>query len=183
MDADAGVILPKNAKLNQTQKKVEYFDDPQVDGDGRKIIGKITYTYKNKEVGGTNIYYLNKSHPTLNDSIDMSKWFDDAVEEVNKAPFPWKKAALIAIMIAAFLYIMFFVVQRIRSEHEFRSRRNHYKKTNKKKKKIVYYAIKKEKNFGSSLFNLIGKLFYGSSFFLFLVQHHHRGRYLSGRYS
>lgn len=135
VDSDAGVILPKNVKLNQAQKKVEYFNDPRVDGDGRKIIGKITYTYKNKEVGGTNIYYTSKSYPTLNDSINMSKWFDDAVEEVNKAPFPWKKAALITIMVLAFLYILFFVVQRIRSEHEIRSRRNHYKKTNKNQKR------------------------------------------------
>ena len=134
VDSNAGVILPKKVKLDQTQKKIEYFNDPQTDADGRKIIGKITYTYKDQEVGGANIYYKANNLPTLNDSIDMSEWFTDAVEEVNKKPFPWKKVALIVILVLVVGFLGFYLFQRIRAEREIRNRRKYQKKTNKNKR-------------------------------------------------
>lgn len=130
VDADAGVILPKKVKLNQTKKKVEYYQKPQTDKEGRKIIGKISYTYNNKGVGGSNIYYIDKNPPSLNDSIDMSKWFDDAVEEVNRPPFPWKKFFLISILVLVIVFIGFFIIRQIRAERDTRIRRNHHRKTN-----------------------------------------------------
>lgn len=145
VDPDAGVILPKNVKFDQAEKKVEYYKDALVDKEGRKIIGKISYTYKGKEVGGSNIYYTNLSYPTLNDSIDMSEWFDDAVEKVNKKPFPWKKVILITILILVVLFVIFYVVQRILAEREIRYRRKRYKKTNRRQRKTereMYYRRK-----------------------------------------
>lgn len=132
VDPDAGVILPKKVKLDQTQKKIEYFNNPQTNKDGKKIIGKVTYTYNNKEVGGTNIYYTASGLPTLNDSIDMSEWFVDAVEKVNKKPFPWKRVILIAILVLVAGFLGFYLFQRIRAEREIRNRRNRYKKTNRR---------------------------------------------------
>ena len=96
------------------------------------MIGKISYTYNNKEVGGTSIYYADTKPPTLNDSIDMSKWFDDAVEEVNRPPFPWKKVVLISILVLVILFSGFFIFRQIRAERENRIRRNRYRKTNRR---------------------------------------------------
>lgn len=136
VDENASVIVPKKVKLEKTQKKVEYYQDVQTDGEGRQIIGKITYTYKEKEVGGTNIYYSKKETPTLNDSINMSEWFDDAVEEANKPSFPWKKVLLIGVLVVVVLTVGYFVVQRIRMEHENRARKKRYKHTNRKQRKL-----------------------------------------------
>lgn len=135
VDEDAGVILPKKVKLNQTKKKIEYYQEPKTDKQGRKVIGKISYTYNNKEVGGTNIYYADKNPPTLNDSIDMSKWFDDAVEKVNRPPFPWKKVVLISILVLVIGFTGFFIFRRIQAERENRIRRNRYRKTNRRFRK------------------------------------------------
>lgn len=135
IDPDAGVILPKKVKLDQTQKKIEYFDNPQTNSDGKKIIGKIIYTYQDKEVGGTNIYYTANKLPTLNDSIDMSEWFVDAVEKVNKKPFPWKRVVLIVILVLVVGFLVFYLFQRIRAEYERRNRRRRHKKTNRRQRR------------------------------------------------
>ena len=59
----ACVMLSKGVGLDQTQKKVEFLDTPKQISETKKIIGKITYTYDGKEVGGSEIYYENKGNP------------------------------------------------------------------------------------------------------------------------
>ena len=54
---------------------------------GKKVIGRLSYTYKGQEVGSSNIYFEDNDSLTLKDSIDMSKWFDEAVEVAKKEPF------------------------------------------------------------------------------------------------
>ena len=131
IDADAGVILPKGVPLNKAQKKVEFFDSPQKGKDGKDVIGAVTYTYNNERVGGSDIYYTQKQIPMLNDSIDMSQWFDDAVEKAKAEPFPWKKAVIIIIFVLAAGAAAFLVILRIRAQKEQRLRRNRYKQTRK----------------------------------------------------
>lgn len=132
IDANAGVMLPKGVKLEQTQNKIELYDVPKEISKNKKNIGKITYTYNGKEVGGSEIYYDNKNVPTLNDSIDMSEWFDDAVEKAKAKPFPWKKVIIISIIVlivcaGIVVFIWWFYNQR-----DQRERRNHYKRTRRK---------------------------------------------------
>jgi len=135
VDENAGVILPKGIGLDKAQKKIEYFSNPQTSRDGRKIIGKISYTYQNKVVGEADIYFKDSGLPTLNDSINMSEWFDDAVEKINKKPFPWKKTILLSILVMAIGLLLFYLFQRIRSEREIRSRRNRHKRTNRRQRR------------------------------------------------
>ncbi len=145
IDDNADVILPKNVGLDQAKKSVEFYDEPKVAEGGKKIIGKITYTYKNQEVGGTNIYYKKSTRATLNDSIDMTEWFDDAVEKAKQGPFPWKKAALIAIVCLVFVMAILLFIQKYRAEREQRARRNRYKRSKKNQRKSeggVYYRRK-----------------------------------------
>lgn len=132
IDENAGVMLPKGITLQQTQNKIELYDTPKEISKNKKNIGKITYTYNGKEVGGSEIYFNTKTIPTLNDSIDMSEWFTDAVEKAKAEPFPWKKAIIIAIIIlvacaAIVIFIWWFYNQRDRRE-----RKNHYKRTRRK---------------------------------------------------
>lgn len=134
VEQNAGVMLPKGVPLTSAQKKIELYDVPKEISNTKKNIGKITYTYNGKEVGGSEIYYENKNNPLLNDSIDMSEWFDDAVEKAKEEPFPWKKVILISILVLLIagslsVFIWWFINQR-----EFRARKNHYKRTRRKER-------------------------------------------------
>lgn len=130
IDADAGVILPKGVPLASAQKKVEYLKTPQKMEDGRNVIGKISYIYKNNIVGGSNIYYSeSKNSSLLNDSIDMSEWYVDAVEKANKAPFPWKTVLIIAVLVILGGAATFFLVFKLRQNKDLRQRKNHLKQT------------------------------------------------------
>lgn len=131
----AGVMLPKGVSLDQAQKKVEFYDTPKAVSNTKKNIGKITYTYDGKEVGGSEIYYENKNDPTLNDSIDMSAWFDDAVEKANEAPFPWKKVLLITLLVIVIGGLTVFIIWWLRAHKEQRARRNHYKRNRRNTKR------------------------------------------------
>lgn len=131
IEEGAGVYLPKGVKLNQAQKKVEFYDTPKQITNKKKVIGKITYTYDGRAVGGSEIYYENRKSPALNDSIDMSEWFVDAVEKANEEPFPWKKVILAGVLVLAGAGITFFILWWLRSNKEQRVRRNRYKKNRK----------------------------------------------------
>ena len=131
--------------LDKAQKKVIYYDTPQQVSATKKVIGKITYTYNGKEAGGAEIYYENSKNPTLNDSIDMSEWFVDAVEKANEAPFPWKKVLTIGILVVAALAITILILWWMRTHKEQRTRRNRYKrgKKNRNINERGYYYHKK----------------------------------------
>lgn len=135
VDEDAGVIIPKKATLAQTKKEVEYYETPEEnveeeDAGSKMVIGRITYTYKGSPAGGSDIYYENTSPKiALADSFNMSEWFDDAIEEANKEPFPWGRFFLIAGIAIVVIALSVFLGLWLHSHKEFRMRRNRYKKT------------------------------------------------------
>lgn len=120
IDEDAGIMLPKGVGVEKTEKKVEFYPEAQTQ-DGKKIIGRLSYTYEGKEVGATNIYFDESNAPTLKDSIDMSKWFDEAVETANKEPFPWKKFFLVLILVVCVVGVSIVCVIKVRG-YEIRTR-------------------------------------------------------------
>lgn len=147
IEQNAGVLLPKGVQLNQAQRKLELYEQPKEITNRKKNIGKITYTYNGKEVGGAEIYYENKNNPALNDSIDMSKWFDDAVEKAKEKPFPWKKVILTTILILLIVACATVSIWWYHSRHEHRARKNHYKKsrkTDKKNQRGLYYRKRRQ---------------------------------------
>ncbi len=127
IEENAGVILPKGVKLDQAQKKIEFYDTP-LELDDRRVIGRISYTYGGKEVGGTYIYYDETHTFTLKDSIDMSKWFGEAIETAKKEPFPWKKLVLVIILVICVVAITAFCVIKIRNYQIQTASRRWYKK-------------------------------------------------------
>ncbi len=133
IEEGAGVMLPKGVKLEQAQKKVEFYEIPKQISNTKKVIGKVTYTYGDKVVGGSEIFYENKKNPVLNDSIDMSEWFDDAVEKAKEEPFPWKKLLIAIAVILAAGGLTFLILWWLRSHKELRARKNRYKKNRKRK--------------------------------------------------
>lgn len=135
IEEGAGVVLPKGVKLNQAQKSITFYDTPQAVNRSKKKIGKITYTYDGKEVGGSEIFYETRNEPTLNDSIDMSEWFVDAVEKAKEEPFPWKKFFTIVFIVVVTAGIIFLIIWWLRKHKEQRARKNHYKRNRKSTRK------------------------------------------------
>ena len=128
-------MLPKGISFDKTQKKVEFFDTPRQITNTKKVIGKITYTFDGKEVGGSEIYYENKENPILNDSIDMSEWFVDAVEKANEAPFPWKTVILVGVIVLIAAGITVLILWWMRTHKEQRARKSRLKRTRKQTRK------------------------------------------------
>lgn len=127
IDENAGVMLPKGVGIEKAEKKVEFYPEAR-DVDGRKVIGRLSYTYEGKEVGASNIYFDEGNAPTLKDSIDMSKWFDEAVETANKEPFQWKKLFLVLILLGCVVGVSIVCVFKVRGyEMRTRGRRRQYR--------------------------------------------------------
>ena len=127
IDEDAGLILPKGVTIDKAEKKIEYYDNA-LEENGRKIIGKLSYTYKGQEVGSSNIYFEENDSPTLKDSIDMSKWFDEAVEIANKQPLPWKKIAILIVLSVCVIGISIVCLFKIREYQKTTENRRRFKK-------------------------------------------------------
>lgn len=128
IDKGAGIVLPKGVKADQTEKKIEYYQTPVIK-DGKKIIGKISYAYQGQEVGASNIYYDETDALTLKDSIDMSKWFDVAMETANKKPFPWKKAFLIVILVGCIVGVSIVCFIKVHAYQVKTANRRRYRKS------------------------------------------------------
>ncbi|MBO4395910.1 MAG: D-alanyl-D-alanine carboxypeptidase [Eubacterium sp.] len=131
VDENAGILLPKGKTLDDVEKTVEYYSTDVFDENGNRAIGRIHYTYHDTEVGGTYIYYKNRGTPTLNDSINMKQWFDEAVEKATETPFPW--LAVIVVVVIVILLVAGFIIflPVLRTILENRNRAKHYKRNKK----------------------------------------------------
>ena len=132
IDEDTGVLLPKGADIKDTEKKVVFYDAPH-QSEGKNVIGRLVYTYNDTEVGGSDIYYTPMKKEVLDDSIDMSQWFEEAIETAKTEVFPWDKIILIIVFIITLSLAIFIVIMRMRAEKENRERKRRYRKINKKK--------------------------------------------------
>ena len=68
---------------------------------------------------------------TLNDSINMKQWFDEAVEKATETPFPW--LAVIVVVVIVILLVAGFIIflPVLRTILENRNRAKHYKRNKK----------------------------------------------------
>lgn len=66
-DKNGYVVLPNTAAVDDAYKEVSFFDSSQEDGSSpkEKVIGKISYSYLGKYVGGADILYHNEEKPYL----------------------------------------------------------------------------------------------------------------------
>ncbi len=129
VEKNAGILLPKGAKFEDAEKKVEYYTTDTFDENGKRVIGRIRYIYEGRDVGGTYIYYTDRGTPTLTDSINMTKWFDEAVEKASEAPFPWLAVIAIIGIVILLATGVILLVPVLRSVKENRSRTKRYRKS------------------------------------------------------
>lgn len=146
VEKNAGILMPKGAKLEDATKEVDFYTSERKDENGDPVIGRIHYTYQGKDVGGTNIYYKDRGTPTLTDSINMKQWFDEAVEKATEAPFPW--GVVFAIIGAIVLLGVggFLLLPVLRTVRENRSRTKRYRKS----KQNEQTMSKMSRGFGSA---------------------------------
>lgn len=64
MSEDAGVILPKGARLKDAEKTISYNQDVELQ-EGENVIGTIEYTYNGKMVGQASVIYDKKETQKL----------------------------------------------------------------------------------------------------------------------
>jgi hypothetical protein len=69
-DKNGFLVLPNTATIKDAKREVSFYTDQSSsssssDGSESKIIGKISYTYDNKYVGGANILYHSTESPIL----------------------------------------------------------------------------------------------------------------------
>ncbi len=130
-DKDAFVVLPKSASITDAKKDVTFYTKSQNDssstttkGDS-KVIGKISYTYDGKYVGGTNILYKGTDLPTLikNDTISKSPT-NPTSKSSSKSSFRFIIIGCVVgfLVVCAVLYYIFFERPRLKR------RKAYYKK-------------------------------------------------------
>ncbi|MBR6230144.1 MAG: D-alanyl-D-alanine carboxypeptidase [Eubacterium sp.] len=134
VEKNAGILLPKGKKLEDAEKTVEYYPNETHDENGKRVIGRIHYSYHDTEVGGTDIYYENRGTPTLSDSINMKQWFDDAVEKATEEPFPWMMVIIIVVVVILVGVGIFLFLPVLLHVKENRSRTKRYRKSKKNEK-------------------------------------------------
>ena len=66
-DENGYLVLPNTASFEDAEKQVSFYDSSEIKMmEGKNVIGRISYTYQDKYVGGANIIYNNIKTPTLN---------------------------------------------------------------------------------------------------------------------
>ncbi len=132
-DEKTGVILPKGSDVNQVTKEVQYYQTPVITN-GQRVIGHISYKYDGKEVGGSDIRYTDANMDSLKDSIDMSQWFNEAVEESKKEALPWKKVAVTVILVVTILGLTILSIVKLTSYRKKNRTMYNHKRVNKRVK-------------------------------------------------
>lgn len=110
--SDASLVLPSTVPYSDAVKDITYYDDITLTT-GANVIGKITYTYGDKEVGQTNII-MNCDNDILSTKIDLPsdlKTVDDEVlteddEESFFDKIPFKKIFITIVLILVGLIVL-----------------------------------------------------------------------------
>ena len=129
IDENSSIILPNNAKYSDAEKKVTFFDNPDIKS-GDNIIGEILYTYNKRVVGKINIImkYYPKSNIANIDLPDEMKKYSLLLEDKSTYENNRKKSAFIQNMITIIsLIIVISIIVFVKVQKAKRRRRNAYR--------------------------------------------------------
>lgn len=122
------ILIPTTADVNDVIEKIEY-NDPVVVGDNKTKIGSITYTYGDKVVGLTDIYYETSTTPQLisnskftkQDSSLITNLLDNSSTDSNS----WNPFAILGIIIIVILilFVLLRILKKTRRRNRNRKRR------------------------------------------------------------
>lgn len=72
LDQNVKIVLPNGVNVSKAKQSVTYHADLPLK-DGENIIGTVTYTYGNKTVGHSNIYFNKSNLPVLEESAPIKQ--------------------------------------------------------------------------------------------------------------
>lgn len=135
IDSNSSIILPKTAKIENASKDIT-FNDIKDMKQGENIIGSISYSYDNVNVGSTNIIfnYNNKTEtPVLSMPSDLcSTTEEESTESKDNTSFKSViikilKVAGIILCILLILFIIYLIIRHIkykRKRYSYRVKRH-----------------------------------------------------------
>lgn len=80
---NAGLVLPNGIDISQAEKKVELYNDVHIQ-EGENLIGRITYTYADREAGSAGIYYNTQRLSDTNLNSNITEMVNEAEDEKNR---------------------------------------------------------------------------------------------------
>lgn len=117
--ASSNIILPNEISYEAVKKNVNINSSPDYSGD-ETIIGNVTYTYGDRQVGGSNVLYVKSTAPRLITDKPIEKVYShtiiNPVDEKNLKPII---VGIILGIIAAILIFLYFFVYRPKKQAEF----------------------------------------------------------------
>ena len=131
-DKDAFVVLPNSVSIKDAQRDVTFYTESQNNTpatntkEDSKVIGKISYTYQGKYVGGTNILYKDTTLPTLIKSDTITK--NPATPNSKTTPVKSSLRYIIIGSILGFIVIGIVVYYIIVERPRLKRRKAYYKK-------------------------------------------------------
>ncbi len=124
---NAGVTLPNGVDISSAEKSVDLYDNADIK-EGENVIGRITYTYENREAGSADIYYDTSRISDTNLNSNITEIVSEAEDEKNKAEEEEKeeeekkkqekpsgakvKIIIIAAVVAVVAVIVFIILRR-----------------------------------------------------------------------
>lgn len=133
----SGVLLPKNLDVSKVQKNIRYEmeeEEAEKEGtgekeDGARLIGTVEYTYGDRLVGSTNVYYRKMDQATLETAKGIAEVEDKKLEEIveQEAGRPYWIIA-VAAGIIVILIVGYLIMTKRRRDSEFAYYRSKRKK-------------------------------------------------------
>lgn len=121
---DANIVLPSNVSYSQAVKDIVYYDDVALTT-GANVIGKITYSYGNKQVGTTNII-MNCDSDILSTKVDLPsdlKTMDDDATATEEEESFFSKIPFVKILIGIGIAVVVYILGRLILAYLYRKKR------------------------------------------------------------
>lgn len=120
------IILPNRADVSDAVHQVEFYDEPKEEY-GKNVIGSVTYTYGNRLVGHTDIYFSPNSDVEQLASIDDIEFTNSInISGSSKHTSQLIKNILIALCIIIVCLFLILYILLLRRRHLISKRRNQY---------------------------------------------------------
>ena len=138
MSNNGKIVLPVGVNVGKADQNITFYDAPQTEEE-QQVIGTVSYTYGNKNVGTTNIYFTpdeNREELTTSEDINFTESTHIAGQTNYKTTIILRIVlAVVVILLIAFLIFFFFILKR---RKELSDRRNNYIGGRKKRKDLHF---------------------------------------------
>lgn len=120
------IILPNGVDVSNAVHHVEFYDTPKIQDD-KNVIGSVTYTYGNQQVGYTDIYFSpNQEVKQLASIEDIEFTNSKKIAGSSRHTYIIIKNIVVVICIILVCLFLFFYIRLIQRRRRLSKRRNQY---------------------------------------------------------